>query len=140
MKRYNKRDNNRKTEMFDAVCSDCGKDCKVPFKPTSGKPIYCSSCFEKYDDKKSDNRKPRRDSRGSRSSSNNRDMHSAVCDKCGKDCKVPFKPSSDKPIYCSDCFEQVNENKSGANTELLEKIDKKLDYIVETLKYGKGRY
>jgi CxxC-x17-CxxC domain-containing protein len=141
MKRYNKRDNNRKTEMFDAVCSDCGKDCKVPFKPTSGKPIYCSDCFEKYDKKDSGDRKPRRDSRGSRSrGSNDREMFSAVCDKCGKDCKVPFKPSSDKPIYCSDCFEQVNENKSGANTELLEKIDKKLDYIVETLKYGKGRY
>ncbi len=122
--------------MYDAVCSDCGKDCKVPFKPTSGKPIYCSSCFEKYDNKHSDDRKPRRDSRRS----NNRDMYSAVCDKCGKDCKVPFKPSSDKPIYCSDCFEQINENKNGANTELLEKIDKKLDYIVETLKYGKGRY
>lgn len=140
MKRYNKRDNNRSTDMFEAVCADCGSKCQVPFKPTGSKPVYCSKCFEKYDDKSSDSRKPRRDSRGSRSSSNNRDMHSAVCDKCGKDCKVPFKPSSDKPIYCSDCFEQVNENKSSANTELLEKIDKKLDYIVETLKYGKGRY
>jgi len=29
-----------------------------------------------------------------------------VCDECGKDCKVPFKPSGDKPIYCSDCFEK----------------------------------
>ncbi len=134
--RNNRRDNNKKTEMYDAVCSDCGKDCKVPFKPTSGKPIYCSSCFEKYDKKDSGDRKPRRDSR----KSHDRDMYSAVCDKCGKDCKVPFKPSSDKPIYCSDCFEQINENKNGANTELLEKIDKKLDYIVETLKYGKGRY
>lgn len=30
---------------FDAVCDECGKDCKVPFEPTSGKPIYCSDCF-----------------------------------------------------------------------------------------------
>lgn len=138
MKRYNKRDSNRSNDMFEAVCADCGSKCQVPFKPTSGKPVYCSKCFEKYDDKGSDSRsrKPRRDSRGS----SDRNMHSAVCDKCGKDCKVPFKPSSDKPIYCSDCFEKVNENKSSGNTELLEKIDKKLDYIVETLKYGKGRY
>jgi len=35
-------------------------------------------------------------------------MFDAVCDKCGKDCKVPFQPSGDKPIYCSDCFEQMN--------------------------------
>lgn len=33
-------------------------------------------------------------------------MHNAVCDECGKDCKVPFRPSGDKPIYCSDCFER----------------------------------
>ena len=32
-------------EMFDAVCADCGKPCKVPFKPTEGKPVYCSECF-----------------------------------------------------------------------------------------------
>ncbi len=34
-------------QMFDAVCSNCGKDCQVPFKPTSGKPIFCSECFDK---------------------------------------------------------------------------------------------
>ena len=32
-------------EMFDAVCSNCGKDAKVPFRPTNGKPVYCSDCF-----------------------------------------------------------------------------------------------
>ena len=33
-------------EMFDAVCDECGKDCKVPFRPTGNKPIYCSQCFD----------------------------------------------------------------------------------------------
>ena len=32
-------------EMFDAVCSECGKTAKVPFRPTSGKPVYCTDCF-----------------------------------------------------------------------------------------------
>ncbi len=32
-------------EMFTAVCSGCGKDAQVPFRPTSGKPVYCSDCF-----------------------------------------------------------------------------------------------
>jgi CxxC-x17-CxxC domain-containing protein len=27
-----------------------------------------------------------------------------VCAACGKDTMVPFKPSTDKPVYCSDCF------------------------------------
>jgi CxxC-x17-CxxC domain-containing protein len=33
--------------MFDATCSNCGKACQVPFRPTNGKPVYCSDCFEK---------------------------------------------------------------------------------------------
>jgi len=33
-------------------------------------------------------------------------LYDAVCDECGKNCKVPFKPSGDKPVYCSDCFEK----------------------------------
>lgn len=47
-------------EMFDAVCADCGAECKVPFKPSqNGKPVYCRDCFKKYaPDKKADNRRP----------------------------------------------------------------------------------
>lgn len=33
-------------------------------------------------------------------------LHDAVCAECGKDCQVPFRPSGDKPVYCSDCFEK----------------------------------
>jgi CxxC-x17-CxxC domain-containing protein len=32
-------------EMFTATCSQCGKEAQVPFRPTSGKPVYCSDCF-----------------------------------------------------------------------------------------------
>jgi len=34
-------------EMHKAVCSDCGKECEVPFKPTEGKPVFCRECFAK---------------------------------------------------------------------------------------------
>lgn len=34
-------------EMFKTVCSNCEKECEVPFRPTNGKPVYCSDCFEK---------------------------------------------------------------------------------------------
>ncbi|MFH1403790.1 MAG: CxxC-x17-CxxC domain-containing protein [Candidatus Altiarchaeota archaeon] len=39
-------------DMHDAVCSECGQPCQVPFKPTEGRPIYCRDCFQK--------KKPRR--------------------------------------------------------------------------------
>ncbi len=35
-------------QMYDAVCSDCGQPCQVPFKPTEGKPVYCRNCFQKH--------------------------------------------------------------------------------------------
>lgn len=34
-----------------------------------------------------------------------REMHRATCAQCGKDCEIPFRPSGDRPVYCSDCFE-----------------------------------
>lgn len=46
-------------EMFSATCSECGKACQVPFRPTNGKPVYCSECFEKINGG-SDRRKPQR--------------------------------------------------------------------------------
>jgi CxxC-x17-CxxC domain-containing protein len=32
-------------EMFTVTCSSCGRDAQVPFRPTSGKPVYCTDCF-----------------------------------------------------------------------------------------------
>ena len=40
-------------EMHKATCSECGKECEVPFKPSkdaeTGKPrpVYCRECFQK---------------------------------------------------------------------------------------------
>ena len=44
-------------EMFKTVCSNCGKECEVPFRPTSGKPVYCSDCFEKMGGGRPDSRR-----------------------------------------------------------------------------------
>ena len=43
-------------------------------------------------------------------------MHRAICNKCGKGCEVPFRPSGDKPIFCSSCF----ENKRGSDSRRFE--------------------
>ncbi|HEX9549550.1 MAG TPA: CxxC-x17-CxxC domain-containing protein [Candidatus Limnocylindrales bacterium] len=41
---YGNRDRGTR-EMFTATCSNCGNEARVPFRPTSGKPVYCSDCF-----------------------------------------------------------------------------------------------
>jgi CxxC-x17-CxxC domain-containing protein len=35
------------TKLYDAVCSNCGKDTKVIFPPEPGRAIYCKSCLKK---------------------------------------------------------------------------------------------
>ncbi|MBI5061509.1 MAG: hypothetical protein HZB67_04315 [Candidatus Aenigmarchaeota archaeon] len=35
-------------EMHKVVCSDCGKETEVPFKPAEGRPVYCKECFQKH--------------------------------------------------------------------------------------------
>ena len=33
-----------------------------------------------------------------------KEMFSATCANCGKECQVPFRPNGEKPVYCNDCF------------------------------------
>lgn len=104
--------------------------------------------MRKFEDRNKGNRfdkRPRRDfddefdrprkfeKRGSkRRDSRSRDrgeMHKVVCDKCGKNCEVPFKPNPDKPVYCDECFGK----KDNSNNNQLEEINKKLDKILKLL-------
>lgn len=45
--------NANKVELYDAICSMCKKNIKVPFKPEIGKDVYCKSCLKKKEEKKS---------------------------------------------------------------------------------------
>jgi CxxC-x17-CxxC domain-containing protein len=37
--------NRGQQKMHKAVCSNCKKECEVPFKPKDGRPVYCKECF-----------------------------------------------------------------------------------------------
>jgi CxxC-x17-CxxC domain-containing protein len=39
--------NSEPREMHKAICSECKKECQVPFKPTPGKDVFCQECFAK---------------------------------------------------------------------------------------------
>ena len=41
------RSSDRPTMLYKATCAECGKPCEVPFRPVSGRPIYCKECFDK---------------------------------------------------------------------------------------------
>lgn len=70
-------------------------------------------------------------------------MTKVTCDSCGKECEVPFKPTSNKPVYCSDCFEKKGKSSSGRNSDRssskhseidLDIINEKLNKIMKALK------
>ena len=42
---FERRDDRPQT-MFTTICSDCGKECEVPFKPNGSKPVFCRDCFQ----------------------------------------------------------------------------------------------
>ncbi len=45
-----------------------------------------------------------------------RTMHHAVCSNCGRDCEVPFLPTNNKPVYCSDCFEKMGNDRGSSQS------------------------
>lgn len=59
------------------------------------------------------------------------EMHEVTCDKCGKQCEVPFNPTEGKPVFCSDCFR--NTERGSSKSLDLEEINKKLDKIISLL-------
>jgi CxxC-x17-CxxC domain-containing protein len=39
--------NSGQRQMFSAICSSCGVETQVPFKPNGTKPVYCRDCFQR---------------------------------------------------------------------------------------------
>ncbi len=42
---YERTDDRSPKEYFVAICTSCGNQAQVPFKPRMDKPVYCSDCF-----------------------------------------------------------------------------------------------
>jgi CxxC-x17-CxxC domain-containing protein len=121
-------DRSERPSMHQAICAECGKRCEVPFRPTGDKPVYCSDCFGKKD-VPGNTRFDRRDS--GRLSFSEKKMFDAICDKCGKECEVPFRPTGDKPVFCSDCFvrgEKI-ERSTGNNSASSDRYQKQFDML-----------
>jgi CxxC-x17-CxxC domain-containing protein len=59
-------------------------------------------------------------------------MYSAVCDKCGKKCEVPFNPTAGKPVFCKECFVK-DDSKPRKGSDELKQINLKLDKIMKSL-------
>lgn len=111
--------NREKPEMFQTVCSECGDECEVPFKPNGRKPVFCRSCFKKdeFDEGGSDRRDDRRDY--------GRDNYDKPRFEKPRFEKPRFEKSYDKPAY----KEQGGENYKAQ----FEMLNFKMDMILKAL-------
>lgn len=83
------------------VCKDCGQE----FVFTAGEQeFYAEKGFQNEPTRCKDCRSQRK-----AALRNSREMYTAVCDQCGGEAKVPFKPRNDRPILCSECFAKQKE-------------------------------
>lgn len=84
------------------ICKDCGEEFIFTVrdqefyaeKGFTNKPQRCRACRNA---RKNAGRPPR-------------EFHTAICASCGKEARVPFAPSGDKPVYCSECFAAMRNN------------------------------
>jgi len=77
----------------------------------------------------------RRDSNNYSRNRSDIEMTKVICSSCGKECEVPFKPTSSKPVYCDECFAKKGKFRSdkGPNKDF-EIINEKLNKIMKALK------
>jgi CxxC-x17-CxxC domain-containing protein len=84
------------------TCRDCGKE----FVFTAGEQqFYASKGLQHEPRRCPDCRNNRRQADGSGGGRAVRAMHDVMCDGCGRLTQVPFVPTGNRPVYCSDCFQ-----------------------------------
>lgn len=119
--------------MHQTICSECGKECEVPFRPTGDRPVFCNICFAKQG-KTSPTGSGARNYQGP--GFDKKQMFEAVCAKCGNKCEVPFRPTGDKPVYCSQCFDKGSRTSGQTPNQFkqqFEILNSKLDKILQAL-------
>ena len=91
------------------TCRDCGQHFIFTAREQD---FYATRGFDNPPGRCPDCRAARKAERGGadRASSDGnrgaREMFSATCAGCGKEAQVPFQPSGDRPVYCSDCYQE----------------------------------
>lgn len=83
------------------VCKDCGAE----FTFTAGEQeFYAEKGFQNEPTRCKACRNARKNQRNN-NNGGERVMYDAICAECGAPTKIPFQPRNDRPVYCSNCFQ-----------------------------------
>ena len=91
-------------------CADCGTDFTFDAQEQE---LFASRGYTNEPKRCPECRQARKAQRNGYSGYGNRSrqMFPATCAQCGKDTEVPFEPSQDRPVYCSDCYNKIRTNR-----------------------------
>lgn len=124
----------RDREMHRTTCSNCGRECQVPFKPNGSKPVFCSDCFDRnggetrrsndrdyaaprrsnFDDRRpsfNENRSYDRPQNFDRPQQNNNDQFAALNSKLDRIITLLMS----KPEYKGESAESTSESEESAS-------------------------
>ncbi len=87
------------------TCRECGAEFtftggEQEFYQTRGllnEPARCPTC-----------RAAKRRNQGPRAE---RELFDITCDNCGCSAQVPFQPTTDRPVYCNECFAKTRHDR-----------------------------
>jgi len=123
--------------MHKAICSQCKKECEVPFRPSGDRPVFCNDCFKSQGGASA--QKHGGGGGNDRQHFSDKQMFQATCVKCGNKCEVPFRPTGERPVYCGQCFGKggsapaAKGQSSDQYREQLIMVNAKLDKILKIL-------
>ena len=80
-------------------CRECGREFVFT---ASEQQFYADKGFQNEPGRCPECRAARKASRNS--NRGDRQMYEVICSNCGKPALVPFQPSGNRPVYCSECF------------------------------------
>ena len=73
------------------------KDCSAEFVFTSGEQeFYVEKGFKNEPSRCKECRSAKKNTQ--------REYYDVRCSECGANARVPFRPTGDKPVYCSECY------------------------------------
>ncbi len=88
------------------ICQDCGQD----FTFTAGEQVFFFQRSFQHEPKRCKNCKAKRN-QALGLKVRTRTETIAVCSQCGKSTTLPFKPTQGRPVFCRECFQQVQEKR-----------------------------
>ncbi len=82
------------------TCKDCGAEFIFS---ASEQEFYASKGFENDPVRCPDCRRKRKQARND---APQREMFTVICDQCGEETQVPFRPTNGRPVYCRACMDK----------------------------------